>query len=546
MRQLMRLLLPLVAVLAMSLSVATATATATASAAGEPAVADEIVVMRPGGLSRAERREAGVTFESTLPIANVELVSTGGDRAAALAALRADPDVAWAEPNRPRRIAADPLAGLLWGLDNTGQSVWWRRGTPDADIDAPEAWATTAGAGMTVAVVDSGVDAGHPDLGGRLVAGRDFVDDDADPADLHGHGTHVAGTIAAADNGLGVVGVAPQAHLMPLRVFDATGTGSSADVAAAFAYAGDRGVRVVNASLGASSPSRAERHAIQDHPGTLYVVAAGNDGTDNDGAATQYPCAYDEPNVLCVGATDSDDARAPFSNFGAATVDVLAPGADIVSTYPVGRDTWLDRFFGTGRGYELMQGTSMAAPHAAGAAALVAAVQPHWSPLDVKRALVDGVDRIPGLAGSSVSGGRLNAAAAVRIAAGTSAAPADPPAAPAPAPAVPPAASAPAVLPSIGRITISGRPRACRRRGCSARAAALSFTLSADADLTVRLERRRGRGWRPAGARSRRVQAGVTRWTLGPRLLGMPLARGTWRVTLVTHGDQAARSFRVR
>src|SRR5215211_5928755 len=146
-------------------------------------------------LPAAARADVGVAAERALPLAGVEVVTAEGDRADAIAALRADPDVEWAEPNQPRRVAADPLAGLLWGLNNTGQSVWWRRGTPDADIDAPQAWAVTRGAGVTVAVADTGVDTGHPDLAGRLVPGYDFVSDDFDPRDGHGHGTHVAGTI---------------------------------------------------------------------------------------------------------------------------------------------------------------------------------------------------------------------------------------------------------------------------------------------------------------------------------------------------------------
>ncbi|HTE61855.1 MAG TPA: S8 family serine peptidase, partial [Solirubrobacteraceae bacterium] len=237
--------------------------------AARASVGDEIVVMRDGGLTRAERADAGVSAERDLPLAGVEVVSAQDDRAEAIAALRADPDVEWAEPNRERRLAGEPLAGLLWGLSNTGQSVWWRRGTPDADIDAPQAWAVSRGAGVTVAVADTGADAGHPELAGRVVPGYDFVDDDADPHDAHGHGTHVAGTIAAGENGAGVIGVAPQALVIPLRVLDGDGGGNSADVAAAFAYAGDRGVRVVNASLGASYPSLVERRAIHDHPGTL-------------------------------------------------------------------------------------------------------------------------------------------------------------------------------------------------------------------------------------------------------------------------------------
>ena len=142
------------------LCVAVLAATVVLPASARADLGDEIVVMRDGGLTRGELARAGVSAERELPLAGVEVVSAGDERGAALAALRADPDVVWAEPNRPRRLAAEPFAGALWGLHNTGQSVWWRRGTPDADIDAPQAWALTRGAGIVVAVADTGVDVG--------------------------------------------------------------------------------------------------------------------------------------------------------------------------------------------------------------------------------------------------------------------------------------------------------------------------------------------------------------------------------------------------
>jgi subtilisin family serine protease len=531
-------------------------------AAARASVGDEIVVLRDGGLTRAERAAAGVNAERDLPLEDVSVVSAA-DRAAALAALRADLDVEWAEPNQPRRLSGDPLAGLLWGLNNTGQSVWWRRGTPDADVDAPQAWAVSRGTGVTVAVVDTGADAGHPDLAGRIVPGHDFVEDDGDPQDGHGHGTHVAGTIAARENGTGVIGVAPDALVMPLRVLDANGGGSSADVAAAFAYAGDRGVRVVNASLGSGYPSLVERRAIHEHPGTLYVVAAGNGGSDgigddNDDATREYPCAHDEPNLICVGASDADDARAAFSNYGSTSVDLFAPGQDIASSWARGHATVLDRYFGVGDGYEIMAGTSMAAPHVAGAAALAGAVRPDWDARAVKAALLDGADRLPGLAGLSVTGARLNAAATARIAAGLPPAPGPDPGPLGPElpalgetgarrPAPPPAAA----TPRISRLRLHGRPRVCRgRRACQARTATLTFALGAPADVRVRLGRRAcvrtGCRWGPSRERTRREPAGRTRWSVGAKLLGMRLSPGRWRVTLVTSAGRARRAFRVR
>jgi subtilisin family serine protease len=372
------------------------------------AVSDEIIVKRETGLTAAERADvrsgAGVRFERTLPLGDVEVVSAApGDRADALADLRADPDVVWAEPNRERRAAArDPLFALEWGLENTGQMVIDSAGTADADIDATAAWTRTRGRGVTVGVVDSGAQLDHPDL--PLVPGWDFVDGDATPSDGNGHGTHVAGTIAAPENGIGVTGVAPAAAVMPLRALDDAGVGSTATTAAAFAYAGDHGVRVVNASLGSTSSSTAEHDAIAAHPNTLYVVAAGNGGADGIGddndITPTYPCAYDLANIVCVGATDSSDHRAGFSNYGASRVDLFAPGVDIVSTYK-------------GAQYAASDGTSMAAPHAAGVAALLAARDPSLTVGQIKTAMLAGVDHLAALTGRAVTGGRLNAAGAL-------------------------------------------------------------------------------------------------------------------------------------
>ena len=509
------------------LAAAALAGSAAASARADAGAADEIIVLRAGGLTRGERADAGVRAEHRLPLAGAELVSADGARATALAALRADPDVVWAEPNVARRALADPLTGHLWGLENTGP-LSWLHGTLDADIDAPEAWTVTRGAGVTVAVVDTGADLGHPDLAGRLVPGYDFVGDDSDPSDEHGHGTHVTGTIAAGENGVGVVGVAPEARVMPLRVLDASGSGYLVDVVAAFDHAGTSGVRVVNASLGSPQSSLYERAAIRAHPNTLFVAAAGNENANNDVTA-MYPCAYDEPNVICVGASDPNDARASFSNFGAATVDLFAPGESIVSTIP--------------GGHAAMDGTSMAAPHAAGAAALTLGAQPSHSTAQVRAALLGGVDRPAGLAGLSVTGGRLNAAATLGVVAPPQAAP--PAVAPlaraatAPAPAVAPLA--PAVAADISRLQLRLRPRA--------HAAKLSFSLAAEADVALRVERRRcadGRcRWRLAGTRSRHLPAGALGWLVGPRQR-TPLARGTWRVKLTTAAGTAQRRFWMR
>jgi thermitase len=283
-----------------------------------------------------------------------------------------------------------------------------------------------------------------------------------------------------------------------------------------------------------------ERLAIQSHPNTLFVVAAGNGGVDrvgddNDGAETEYPCAYSEPNVVCVGATDSDDIRSSFSNFGATTVDLFAPGEGIVSTYP--------RSLGDRTGYRVLSGTSMATPHVAGAAALVVFARPAWSTDQLKTALIDSVDRPAGLSGASVSDGRLNAAAALGFP-GPQGAVTPPPSEPVPAQAaaIPVALPAPlAAAPLMSGLRV--RVRARRHE------AVLSFQLAADARVVLRLKRRRCDSglcrWRLVGTRRRSVHAGAVRWAIGPRQ-GLRLARGAWRVKLTTRAGSLRRRFVVR
>jgi len=413
--------------------------------------------------------------------------------------------------------------------------------------------------------VDTGVDAAHPDLAGRMTGnpgergggretngvdddlngyvddwqGWDFAADDNVPADGHGHGTHVAGTVLASADDAGVVGVAPEATLLPLQALNASGQGYTTDIAAAFAYAGALGVPVVNASLGAAAPTNVERAAIAAHPGTLYVVAAGNSATDNDGQAPTYPCAYPEANLICVGATRPDDSPASFSNVGATSVDLFAPGEGVLSTLP-------------GGGFGAMSGTSMASPHVAGAAALVTAVHPDWTAAQRKRALLDTAQRVPPLAGKAVTGGRLDAAAAVAWEPPATPVPTPTPTpapsptptpspalhpSPAPAPAPPAAGTAPPAFapPAISRLRVRGRR--CRR-ACRARASSLHFTASHRGATQLTLERRKGRRYLVISRTSRRVEAGRQK----VRLAALDLKQGRWRVTL----GSARVAFRVR
>jgi subtilisin family serine protease len=428
--RLTRILLPLLA------AAATLTVPSVANAA------DVIVRYKPGtdAAERADARSAAdVLHQEQLPVSGMELVTpeAGTTVAEAVATLERSSDVLYAQPDTRRQIARTPLDGsygLQWALPKIG---------------APAAWDTTVGdPSLPIAVVDTGIDANHPDLkpnvwtnAGEIpgdgldndhdgyvddVHGWDFVGagltasdpGDPDPADANGHGTHVAGTIGAsgsdASNTGGVVGVAWQTSLMPLRVLDAHGSGFTSSLVKAYAYAQQKGARIVNVSLTGSEFDRAEYDAMRAAKDLLFVVAAGNGGADgigddNDVADTNpsdlnfqdtYPCEYDLPNIVCVAATDANDGRATFSNYGATTVDLGAPGLGILSTR-------------MGGGWLQMNGTSMAAPHATGGAALVLAERPQLTPWQLGQVLMSGVDKVPSMAGRTVSGGRLNVAGAL-------------------------------------------------------------------------------------------------------------------------------------
>jgi len=267
-------------------------------------------------------------------------------REAVLEALRRDPRVEYAEPNAL-------VSGLLSPNDpyyNDPTKVY-----APQKMQADLAWDYTLGEpGVIIAIIDSGVDANHPELIGRVLPGWDFVNDDNDPADDQGHGTHVAGIAAAAiNNGQGIAGIAGQSLILPVKVLNENNQGTWADVAAGIVYAVDHGARVINLSLGSTVGSSAVRDAVEyawNH-NAILVAAAGNDGT----TTPYYPAAYDQ--VIAVSATTPGDVRAGFSSYG-SHISVAAPGATIYSTTP-------------GNSYEFKSGTSMAAPHVSGLAALL-------------------------------------------------------------------------------------------------------------------------------------------------------------------------------
>ncbi len=324
----------------------------------------------------------------------------------------------------PDNAPNDPYFSDQWALFNEGQNG----GKAAADISARKAWAKSQGSGdVVVAVLDTGVDYTHPDLVSNIWIrpenvpqyfdaelgtfndryGFNAVDNAADPMDQNGHGTHCAGVIGAeGNNGEGIAGINWNVQIMPLKFLGRGGFGTTKNAIEAINYAVDRkkkgvNVRVISASWGSTQYSKALENAIKaaGEEGIIFIAAAGNASTDND-RRPHYPSNYDLPNVISVGALDNNDILATFSNFGAKTVHVAAPGKDIVST-------WLNS------GYREASGTSMATPHVAGVAALILANEPDISVADLRKRLVGSTDILDILNGKIFSGGRINAAKAL-------------------------------------------------------------------------------------------------------------------------------------
>ncbi len=344
-----------------------------ATAARPAEVVPGLIVTRqaPGARTVQSMSIQGMSIQSLtgLPDTRVIRLPAGQDVQDVLRDLLADPGTVYAEPvyryralgDATSSIPDDPRLPELWG---------WSK------IRTPEIWdRAKTGSNVRVAVVDTGVDRLHPDLANHVLPGWDCVNGDADPQDDQGHGSHVAGTIAAvAGNRLGISGIAPNTQIVPVKVLGSDGSGETTTIAQGILKARELGAQIINLSLGGPERSKVLEDAIArvTAQGCLVVVAAGNDGT----TTPSHPAAFADS--LSVAATDASDRRASFSQYG-STVDIAAPGVDILST--------------TDGDYKKHSGTSMASPHVAAAAAMLLSLHPEATPARLRQALEAGAER---------------------------------------------------------------------------------------------------------------------------------------------------------
>lgn len=407
-------------------------------------VPDQLIIKLKANLTDSEKQnfqeEYGIKYLNSLGSGQVHLIRTptGSDKELLVnfaEALSRRSEVEYVEANtilRALKIPDDPMMSELYGLHNDGQTG----GSNDADIDAPEAWKRSTGSKSTlVAIIDTGVDYNHEDLAenywvnpgetGKDSQGRDrrsngidddkngyiddwrgwdFVNNDNDPMDDNGHGTHCAGTIGArGDNNKGIVGVNWNSSLVGIKFLDKRGSGTLANAILAIDYATTIGSDLTNNSWGGGGFSNAMSESIHraNEKEILFVAAAGNSTSDND-LAPHFPSSYEIPNVIAVASTDHNDELSGFSSYGFNSVDLAAPGTEILSTMP-------------GNSYEKLSGTSMATPHVSGAIALVKSVFPNLPYQKVKSRVLSSVDPLRSLSAKTLSSGRLNLKSALEI-----------------------------------------------------------------------------------------------------------------------------------
>lgn len=392
------------------------------TAASQYVPGEVLVKFRPA--AGAQGRMASAAARGHAVLANLDLpgwaqvrVGVGQTVETALSSYRDDPDVEFVQPNYIYRAAVAPndsQYGQIWAFKNAGQTVTTGTYSPNAgtagnDMNIEPAWGhITDCSGVVVAVLDSGADYTHEDLAANMWNGgsgfphhgHDFVDNDDDPMDPNGHGTHVAGIIGAVgNNGTGTTGVCQRASVMAVRVLDTTGQATTATAIQGMRFAVTHGAGVINMSFvggGSFDPLFSDAITSAQDSDVVVVAAAGNEPGDIDGASgARYPCSFIQPNLVCVAALDQNYALASFSNWGAASVDVGAPGTNILSTWAGAQ---------LSNSYNTIHGTSMASPQVAGLASMLRAFNPQYTSIDTVNAIKSGGRSVPALAGKTASG----------------------------------------------------------------------------------------------------------------------------------------------
>ncbi len=382
-------------------------------AAGDPAAASAgqelLVKLRPG--RQAPSMRLGVRVKRAIAKLGWHVAEATGDPATTLAALRRDPAVLAAEPNRlvrlpaPPRLAPAAPAFRVAAAPAYDDPMLPNRVKTHARVQVERAWELASGAGVVVAILDTGVEASHPDLKDRMVPGWDAVNGDDDPYDDHSHGTSCAGIVAATpNNAIGTAGIAPNARIMPVKVLNKRGVGPLEWAAAGIVWAADHGARVVSMSFGEDQPSQVLQDAVDyaRGKGVLCVASMGNDGEER----AHWPAKCD--NVLAVGATYDDDRPALFTTEG-AWVAISAPGTRVHTTSPTYEI--VDPMFGKrDKDYTWFSGTSASSPVVAAVAALVVEREPGLSEAELRRRLRATSDDVGDKGWDKQSGdGRVNA-----------------------------------------------------------------------------------------------------------------------------------------
>jgi thermitase len=377
-----------------------------------------IVKFRDNGAAAGVLRQQGLSDGAGIGSTGAHLVKVpAGQESSLIAALSRNPAVEYAEPDEVVTAAtSDQYFPRQYALQNEGQAFTNTKGdikiaggNADADVDAVEAWASTSASGsgkdIKVAVLDSGVDLDHPDINPKVVLRANFSGA-ATNEDKYGHGTHVAGIVAASHNTYGVAGVCPGCTILAGKVLDDRGIGSSSGLANGINWAVSNGAKVINMSIGVRA-SRTLETAINNawSKGVVLVAAAGNGGNQTK----IYPAAY--PNVIAVAATDNKDAKASFSTYGASWVDLAAPGVNVYSTFP-DQDFALAEPNNRSLSYDVGNGTSMSSPIVAATVALAWSADPAATNTIIRGKVQSTADKIGGT-GTYWANGRVNACRAV-------------------------------------------------------------------------------------------------------------------------------------